>query len=187
MLPGRRPIGTHAAPHVPPPHTLQAGLAGLSFDEGEFGVCGYIVKARTGHHPLRLPATAAAVLAWHHTSVRAPAALLDLTVPFPEFLHAGPGLYWQAGDGGPHSEGRDPLRTGQACQLGRLSAPCAQPARAAPGPLPSPGPRSTSHQASHATPTGVPCTRRMARAQCLMLPAMPLCYPCLSLHSGCAL
>jgi hypothetical protein len=24
--------------------TLQAGLAGLSFDEGEFGVVGYIVK-----------------------------------------------------------------------------------------------------------------------------------------------
>ena len=28
----------------PPP--LQAGLAGLSFDEGEFGVCGYITKVR---------------------------------------------------------------------------------------------------------------------------------------------
>lgn len=26
---------------------LQAGLAGLSFEEGEFGVCGYVVKVRT--------------------------------------------------------------------------------------------------------------------------------------------
>lgn len=25
---------------------VQAGLAGLSFDEGEFGVCGYVTKVR---------------------------------------------------------------------------------------------------------------------------------------------
>ena len=39
-----------AEPPVPtalPPCSLQADLAGLSFDEGEFGVCGYIVKVRS--------------------------------------------------------------------------------------------------------------------------------------------